>query len=98
MVSNDGTANEDGILLGYRVNSTSEVIPRSSASQMESPSHFSSSARTLAALLGPFSSDVCTGRVSLRYDEHILTLHPAKVSDNFLDIYRKLPRSEPAVL
>lgn len=50
----------------YRVSSSSVVTPRSSVSRTESLSHFSSSARTPAALPGLFSSVASTARVFLR--------------------------------
>ena len=53
--------------VAYRASSTSVVTARSSVSRTANPSLFSSSARTPVALHGPFSSDVNTRRVSLRY-------------------------------
>ena len=43
------------------------VTAKSSASSMANPSRCSYSARTRAESHGPFSLDVCTRRVSLRY-------------------------------
>jgi hypothetical protein len=54
-------------VLAYRESSTSVVIARSSGSRMANPNLYSSSARTLAVLRGPSSSEDSTRRVSLRY-------------------------------
>ena len=70
---------------------------KSSVSSMANPSRCSSSARTRVESPGPFSSDVCTRRVSLRY----AFFFPVYILYGFCEswvlifvggIYRKSPR------